>query len=132
MVAEVRETVHGVDDKMKDTVQGVALAQEGVCDGVIDVEAVRAPAKDIGARVVNGAQVAPNQSSTDQSRQDVLEWLSPPDPSINYNTARDVHHKGTAVWLTESRTFRDWKTNGSLLWIYGKRTFLCSLYLCSS
>jgi hypothetical protein len=129
-VAEVRETLHEVDDKMKDTVQDVS--QEGVCDGVMDVEAVRDPVKDIGARVADGAHVAPKQSSTDQSRQDFLEWLSPPDPSINYNTARDAHHKGTAVWLTESSTFRDWKTKGSLLWIYGKRTFLCSFYFCSS
>ena len=123
MVAEVRETVHGLNDKMEDTVQGVT--QEDVCDGVMDVEDVHDPVKDIGVRVVDGPHVALNQSSTDQSRQDFLEWLSPPDPSINYNTARDAHHRGTAVWLTESSTFRDWKTKGSLLWIYGKRSSLC-------
>jgi hypothetical protein len=60
-------------------------------------------------------------------RQDSAEWLSPPDPSINYNIARDSHHKDTAQWFTESSTFRDWKESGSLLWIHGKRTFLHSL-----
>ena len=130
MVAEVQKTAHRVDDKMKDTEQGVT--QEGVCDGVMDVEDVRNPVKDIGARVIDDAQVTPNQSSTDQSRKDFLEWLSPPDPSINYNTARDAHHRGTAVWFTESSTFKDWKKSGSLLWIYGKRKFFRSLYFCIS
>ncbi len=50
-------------------------------------------------------------------------WLSPPDPSINLNIACDAHHTGTAVWFTESNTFRKWKELGSVIWIYGKRMF---------
>ena len=61
-----------------------------------------------------------------------MEWLSPPDPSVNYNIARDAHHKGTALWFTESSTFGDWKESGSLLWIHGKRTFLHFLHPRSS
>jgi hypothetical protein len=52
-----------------------------------------------------------------------MEWLSPPDPAVNYNIARHTRHAGTAVWFTESSTFKDWKESGSLLWIDGKRTF---------
>ena len=64
-----------------------------------------------------------------QMRQEVVEWLSPPDPSVNYYAARDTHHKGTAVWFIEGNTFRNWKESGSLLWIHGKRTFPRSLRL---
>ena len=67
--------------------------------------------------------------TVDLSRQDFVEWLSPPDPSVNYNIARDTHHTGTALWFTESSTFRNWKVSGSLLWVYGKRTFFGSLQL---
>ena len=61
----------------------------------------------------------------DQSSQNFVKWLSPPDPSMNYNVARDTQHKGTAVWFTESIAFKDWKKSGCLLWIQGMRTFFC-------
>ena len=118
VAAEIRKTAHGVDDKVEDT-QGVT--QEG--DAAMDVDDVRNTVQDIGTSGIGGTQVAPNQSSTgDRSKQDFLEWLCPPDPSINYNIARDAHHRGTAVWFTESSIFRNWKNSGSLLWVYGKRT----------
>jgi hypothetical protein len=64
-----------------------------------------------------------------QLRQEAADWLSPPDPSVNYHTARDMHHKGTTTWFIESSTFRDWKESGSLLWIHGKRMFPHGLQL---
>ena len=48
-------------------------------------------------------------------------WLSPPDPSTNYNTARGSHQGGTSEWFTHGSTFEEWIANGSLLWIHGKR-----------
>jgi hypothetical protein len=48
-------------------------------------------------------------------------WLSPPDPSVNHNTASKTHHSGTAKWFIQGSTFRDWKKNGSLLWVRGNR-----------
>ena len=48
-------------------------------------------------------------------------WLSPPDPSPNYNIARETHQDGTATWFCEGGVFREWNANGSLLWIHGKR-----------
>src|SRR6267142_2441625 len=56
--------------------------------------------------------------------QSATKWLSPPDPSVNYYTARDTHHQGTTTWFIESMTFKDWKQSGSLFWIHGKRTLL--------
>jgi hypothetical protein len=51
-------------------------------------------------------------------------WLSPPDPSINFNTARKAYHDGTATWFTQGVIFKRWKALGSesLLWVHGKRT----------
>src|SRR5579863_97932 len=56
-----------------------------------------------------------------QLREKLRAWLSPPNPSINHNIACDTHHEGTAAWFIRGTMFDEWKTNGSLLWIYGNR-----------
>ncbi|KAI0299219.1 hypothetical protein BC826DRAFT_996070, partial [Russula brevipes] len=101
-VEAVHDKVQGIDDRMRD-VEGVII------DGDERIrEEIRQVTNDLG----------------DQKRnlllQELKNWLSPPDPSVNYNTASDAHHEGTAVWFTESTDFMDWKSSGSLLWIYGK------------
>jgi hypothetical protein len=64
----------------------------------------------------------------DKARERFQKWLSPPDPSINYNTARSIHHDGTATWFTRGETYKRWKSSGSQsLWIHGKGTFLILL-----
>ena len=60
-------------------------------------------------------------------RNAAVEWLSPPDPSMNYNSAREMRHKGTTTWFVESSTYKYWKKSGSLFWIHGKRMFIHSL-----
>ncbi|KAH9178440.1 hypothetical protein EDB89DRAFT_2089725, partial [Lactarius sanguifluus] len=66
----------------------------------------------------------------DQIEQDVRRWLSPPDPSVNYNTAREAYQEGTASWIFEGSVFKEWELVGSLLWIHGKpgsgKSILCS------
>ncbi|KAH8979310.1 hypothetical protein EDB92DRAFT_1821088 [Lactarius akahatsu] len=57
-----------------------------------------------------------------QLRRDLRNWISPPDPSINYNTACGAHHAGTASWLTRGDPFKAWRANGCLLWVHGKRS----------
>ena len=57
-----------------------------------------------------------------QLRRDLENWLSPPDPFINLNTADHARHKGTAEWFTQSNVFKSWKESSSFLWIHGKRT----------
>ena len=51
-------------------------------------------------------------------------WLSPPDPSTNYNIGLRDLHKKTATWFLEGSIFQEWHLTGSLLWIHGKRAFL--------
>ncbi|KAH9172266.1 hypothetical protein EDB89DRAFT_2069913 [Lactarius sanguifluus] len=62
--------------------------------------------------------------------RDLRGWLSPPDPSTNYNIGlRDLHEE-TATWFLEGRIFQEWHSTGSLLWIQGKpgsgKSVLCS------
>jgi len=59
----------------------------------------------------------------DQLRNDLVTWLSPPDPFINYNTASDARYGATGVWFIESTAFKNWKETTTLMWVYGKRTF---------
>ena len=70
----------------------------------------------------------PSQSSpkTVTEQLNLRTWLSAPEPSINHNTACKTQHAGTATWFIQSNTFRDWKKNGSLLWVHGNRTHLPS------
>ncbi|KAN0126398.1 hypothetical protein V8E52_000038, partial [Russula decolorans] len=68
----------------------------------------------------------------DKVKADLRRWLSPPDPSTNHKIACRAHHKGTATWFFERRTYNEWKSTGSdsLLWIHGKpgsgKSILCS------
>ena len=66
--------------------------------------------------------VETNTTSGDQLREKTRQWLSPPDPSINHNTACEAHHNGTAAWFLEGGIYDTWKARGSLLWIHGNRT----------
>jgi hypothetical protein len=63
-------------------------------------------------------------SAGNQLRDNLLRWLSPPDPSTNHNLASKLHHDGTSQWFCQSNIFREWKSTASLLWIHGKRAFL--------
>ncbi len=47
--------------------------------------------------------------------QKLKGWLSPPDPSTNYNIGLRYLHKETATWFLEGRIFREWHSTGSLL-----------------
>ena len=60
-------------------------------------------------------------------REDIQNWLSPPDPSINHNTACEAHHNGTSTWFLEGSIYNEWKVTGSLLWTHGNRTAFHSL-----
>ena len=59
--------------------------------------------------------------STDDFIEKIHRWLSPPDPSLNYQKALDERHEGTGVWFIESKEFAKWRTKpNSFLWLHGK------------
>ena len=59
----------------------------------------------------------------DQVRESLRKWVPPPDPSTNHTVACDIQHDGSAQWFFRDGIFSEWKSTGSLLWIYGKRMF---------
>ena len=66
----------------------------------------------------------------DSFLRNLKRWFTPPDPSTNYELGLDAYHKGTTTWFTEGNIFHEWDSNGSLLWIHGKRaSFHRSVYL---
>ncbi|KAF8343244.1 ankyrin repeat-containing domain protein, partial [Amanita rubescens] len=59
------------------------------------------------------------------------QWLTPPDPSTNFNNALKNHLDDTGSWLLNSPTYLEWKQrDNSFLWIHGisgsGKTILCS------
>jgi hypothetical protein len=50
----------------------------------------------------------------------IFGWLSAPDPSSNYNKARELCQAKTGWWFLRSKHFSDWKEeDDSFLWLYG-------------
>jgi hypothetical protein len=63
--------------------------------------------------------------------QAIVEWMSPPDPWTNHESARKLHEQQTGTWLLESSKYKAWKSGqNQCLWLYGKagcgKTILCS------
>jgi archaellum component FlaC len=112
-VAGVDERVAGVDER----VAGVNDRVAGVADGVDGIQRSWFPnrihAGHAGSIILTG----------DLLQQNLRRWLSPQDPFTNHNIACNAHHKGTANWFFEGRTYKEWKSTSSesLLWVHGKR-----------
>ncbi|KAN0127637.1 Ankyrin repeat-containing domain protein [Lactarius tabidus] len=66
----------------------------------------------------------------DQVRESLEKWVPSPDPSTNQSIACGIQHDGSAQWFFRGAIFSEWKSTGSLLWIYGKpgsgKSILCS------
>jgi archaellum component FlaC len=112
-LAEVDVRVAGVDVR----VTGVDVRVAGVADGVDQIQRSWFPnrihAGHAGSIILTG----------DLLQQNLRRWLSPQDPSTNHNISCNAHHKGTATWFFEGRTYKEWKSisSESLLWVHGKR-----------
>ena len=60
-------------------------------------------------------------ANLDRLSQKIVSWLAAPDPSSNYNSAREKYHYGTGQWLLENPSYLEWKNRpASLLWLHGK------------
>ena len=132
----VHDDVQGVDNK----VQGIRGDVQNVGDKVQDVDdRIQDIGKDLSIKVqvVDDKLDQANRSlfiyhlliisdysnniTGNRLRDNLLRWLSPPDPSTNHNIACKAHHNGTAEWFFRGRIFSQWKSAGSFLWIHGKR-----------
>ena len=53
--------------------------------------------------------------------EQIVTWLAAPDPSSNYNSAREKHHSDTGQWLLDNPSYLEWKYRSAyLLWLHGK------------
>ncbi|KAH9034463.1 hypothetical protein EDB85DRAFT_2088272 [Lactarius pseudohatsudake] len=93
----------------------VSTVKVVINDGKVSVDGIW-KALDMMQQIANDI----NKIKRDRFHRESRTWLSPPDPSSNYNIARDVHQDGTATWFCEGSVFAEWNAKGSLLWIHGK------------
>jgi len=54
------------------------------------------------------------------AREKIHQWLSPPDPLLNYQKALKQRQADTGLWFLESSQYGKWKTDPtSFLWLHG-------------
>jgi len=69
---------------------------------------------------LNKMHATVNDLVADHRRQKMERWLSPPDPSENFNKALKQRHGHSGLWFLQSETFIKWKVRrNSFLWLYG-------------
>jgi hypothetical protein len=119
-VESVRGNVQDVGNKVQDVddrVQGMDSSIRGVDDKL-----------DQASRLLSFKPKSLFLSSDgftgNQLRDNLLRWLSPPDPSTNHNIACKAHHNGTTQWFFQGTIFNQWKSTGAFLWVHGKRASL--------
>ncbi|KAH9963654.1 hypothetical protein BJV74DRAFT_799719 [Russula compacta] len=114
-VVQGLKATQAVDDKIEVVIDSGDRIREEIQQVADDVDDQRRSSSHSLSLTVNF------QSLPQEIRSAVTSPTgSPPDPSVNYNTASDAHHEGTALWFTQSNAFKNWKQSGSFLWIHGK------------
>ncbi|KAH9053583.1 hypothetical protein EDB87DRAFT_1690207 [Lactarius vividus] len=111
-LAEILRITHSVRDEVKVVDDKVQVVIDDNKEARVAVE----EATSIIQQTANNV----DEIKWNQLIQLLRAWLSPSDPSTNHNIARRAQHKGTAVWFFQCNIFIEWKSIGSLLWIYGK------------
>jgi hypothetical protein len=70
-------------------------------------------------------QIEQKTFTEDERRQKIYQWLSPPDPSSNHNSACKKRQPTTGAWFIESDEFKKWKMGpNSFLWLHGIRKYI--------
>ena len=122
----VDERVRAVVDQVVGVNDGVRAVDDKVAGAAKDAQAIKRQSSP--SYIVSGFRVS-HVLVGNQLWENLHNWLSPPDPSTNHNTACRTHYKRAATWFFQGSIFEDWKTTGSLLWIHGKRTHLSHFLL---
>lgn len=69
---------------------------------------------------VQDAKNAIKDLGYEQRCEKIERWLSPPDPSTNYNKALQQRHEGSGLWFLHGGAFAKWRIRrNSFLWLYG-------------
>ncbi|KAN0135083.1 Ankyrin repeat-containing domain protein [Lactarius tabidus] len=104
-IAQTLEVVHGLVNNVKVVMNDGKRSVDGIWKALDTMQQI---VSDI------------NKMKRDCLKRESRRWLSPPDPSPNYNIAREIHRDETATWFCEGSVFAEWNAKGSLLWIHGK------------
>ncbi|EXA53722.1 hypothetical protein FOVG_01438 [Fusarium oxysporum f. sp. pisi HDV247] len=60
------------------------------------------------------------ESRVEHRHDKINNWLSPPDPSINYNKALLQRQEGSGQWFLQSAAYSAWKADQhSFIWLHG-------------
>ncbi|OBT58918.1 hypothetical protein VE04_00567, partial [Pseudogymnoascus sp. 24MN13] len=60
------------------------------------------------------------QPLNDAKLMEIRQWLSPPDPSVNYQKSCKQREEDTGLWLLNGEEYTKWKTDAaSIIWLYG-------------
>lgn len=69
---------------------------------------------------VNKTRASIEDLKAESQLENLRRWLSPTDPSVNFNKAKELRNPGSGQWLLESEEYSQWKAEkNSLLWLYG-------------
>ncbi|KAF8269437.1 hypothetical protein EI94DRAFT_963395 [Lactarius quietus] len=104
-MAQTLEVVHGLMNNVKVVMNDGKVSMGGIWRAL---DTMQQMANDI------------NKIRRDLLQKESRSWLSPPDPSPNYNLACEIRQDGTSMWFFQGSLFTEWNAKGSLLWIYGK------------
>jgi hypothetical protein len=115
-LASVDDRVTGIDDGVTRVDDLVARVDDRVQQTANDVDEVKRSSSNVISTDYGALPIL----SGDQMQENFLKWLSPPDPTVNHNIACDSRQE-RSNWFLQSKTFEKWKSEGSLLWIHGKR-----------
>jgi hypothetical protein len=78
----------------------------------VDDRAVNTTVNEISSRTKDVALL--------QKQDAIHKWLSPPDPSTNFNKALQQRQEGTGLWLLQNSLFEKWhRQQHSFLWLHG-------------
>jgi hypothetical protein len=123
MSRNVDEIIHGAPSCSGAAVEFLTYS---LPDGYGPQVATPRVANDAGeqSRPPTASAITHSTLPRDQLLEEVQRWLSPSDPTSNYNVAREARLEGTVQWFLQGSTFKSWKSTGSLLWIHGKRSFV--------
>ncbi|KAF8264628.1 hypothetical protein EI94DRAFT_1738011 [Lactarius quietus] len=128
-VDDIDDKVEDIRDKVEDIGDKVQCVDERVQVVIDDGRQAREETQEAKLIIQHTANVI-DEVKWNQLKQLLRAWLSPADPSINHNIARKAQLKGSAVWLFKGTIIVEWKTTGSLLWVYGKpgsgKSVICS------
>ncbi|KAF8263290.1 hypothetical protein EI94DRAFT_1741234 [Lactarius quietus] len=128
-VEDIRNQVEDIGDQVEDLGDQVQCVDEKVQVVINDGRQARVETQEAKLIIQQTANVI-DEVKWNQLKQLLRAWLSPADPSINHNIARKAQLKGSAVWLFQGTIIVEWKSTGSLLWVYGKpgsgKSVMCS------